>query len=197
MGSSELLAYRSLLYHARSHPFVLRTRSRAASDLAARVWGSPVAPFRIVCAEVAIRDEQRFGTATFLVQKIGLTKVNSTFGIGTTGDHGKRSSATPNETSNVCCVRGLAGARPSICHRRHGARSSATPRTTRNVLPRLGLAGARPSMFSVGKPTLSRKTVKKSIDTPAKNPVSPRQVPKQTKDFCPVGFFVCSVPDES
>src|SRR5262245_35453086 len=41
---------------------------------------------------------------------------------------------------------------------------------------------------------IPEKTVKKSIDTRNQNSVSTRNVPKQTKDFCPVGFFVCSDP---
>jgi hypothetical protein len=42
----------------------------------------------------------------------------------------------------------------------------------------------------------SMKNIKKSIDTRSQNSVSPRKVLKQTKDFCPVGFFVCSDPSK-
>jgi hypothetical protein len=41
-----------------------------------------------------------------------------------------------------------------------------------------------------------QKQFKKSIDTRKANPVSGRSVPKETKNFCPVGFFVCSDPND-
>jgi len=62
-------------------------------------------------------------------------------------------------------------------------------------------AGARLWRAKVRHPrgnrgAILKKNLKKGIDTQSRNSVSTRMAPKQTRDFCPVQFFVCSEPSE-
>jgi hypothetical protein len=86
----------------------------------------------------------------------------------------------------------LTGSRePRPCHAAQAGGTASATQTAMRAHPRGDATFWRAKLYDFGEARRSSKKSKKNIDIHGRNLVRTRMSLKQTKDFCPVGFFVC------